>query len=163
VNWPLILEFVKALAAPTAAVVAVIVASKRAVEAFRAQKLIERRLTWYEGMIEGLKQADRGYLEAFISRRREVADAAWERLAAVDQLGFGAMMYADRDGVDAVLRWQERIAELASPREATVESARSFTLASADLATILTNEVRKDLRLGALPSSSPMITKWGGK
>lgn len=155
-NWPLILEFTKALAGPVAAVIAALFA----VRAFRYQKLLERRLEWYA-------QAARALLgfQMAISKfpLEENKDAAREALDVQVQellhLFMGAAMYADRKGYWAYSRFLTYLPSL--PTRFTPEDSKAVIEPVSAALTALVNEIRKDLRIGRLqdlPDPPPLST-----
>lgn len=155
-GWHLVLEFVKALAGPAAAVLAVWVASVRAVHGFRAQKLIERRLDWYVEMMTAARAVVIAFHRA-ADRRDSGADSSEAVVAAVDAwhravaATVGGVLWADARGADAVIDYTQQLDRMEPPGSASREQIRALSTASQDLVTILVSEVRKDLRLKALP------------
>ena len=58
VNWPFVLEWVKALGTPAAALIAAIAGvrvSKRALQTFVSQKALERRINWYDDIAPSIR------------------------------------------------------------------------------------------------------------
>jgi hypothetical protein len=155
-GWHLVLEFVKVLAGPSAAVLAVWVASLRAVHGFRAQKLIERRLDWYVEMMTTARAVVIA-LQRAVDQRESGADTTeavataaeeWNRAVAVT---VGGVLWADARGAAAVIDYTEQLKRIDPPASAPREQIRALSTASQKLVTILVSEVRKDLRLKALP------------
>ena len=107
VDWAMVLEFVKALAGPTATVIAVFLVSFLGVRTFRMQKALDRRLDWYERAYSLLdetedfysklpKQVDSGSLD-----QDWLEDSRKAGKALRDHLG-RSWLYGDDDAHDAV-------------------------------------------------------------
>lgn len=165
-NWPLILEFTRALAGPLAAVIAAFFA----VRAFRYQKLLERRLEWYAQAGRALL----GYQMMIIKfPSEENKDAAREALDAQVQellhLFMGAAMYADKKGYWAYSRFLTYLPTL--PTQFTSESSQAVFEPVSTALTALVNEIRKNLRIGRLKdlpdtpslSTGRPVSKRGGE
>lgn len=147
-DWPLLLEFTKALAAPTAAIVVVFIASSRAVKGFRSQKLIERRLSWYEVTAEGLvKAAFRYRLAVQAPDDVDATNEANDALSLVMQQHSAALIYAERAGYTALNEWVSGISTLPPPRESSELVSEWFHQLSAVTASVLIEEARKEMRL----------------
>ena len=111
VNWPLVLEFTKVLAAPVLSLFGAIWISRLAVRTFIAQKSFERRVEWYVAIhraITTLPVACNHWAHAVargndleIERRKDDAMAAQRGLA---QLGTDGVLFASPRALDAVKR-----------------------------------------------------------
>lgn len=80
----------KALAAPTAALIGITTAAVLAVRGFRAQKRIERRLKWYDEVLDAIDQVRTAYLAVAIDpdnleSKRAAAEAYIESRPASTQ------------------------------------------------------------------------------
>jgi hypothetical protein len=158
-GWHLVLEFVKALAGPTAAVLAVWIASSRALRGFRVQKALERRLDWYESMIQALAKAamkssaltspEGTELERRIEADRAITDAVL--------LSGAAEMYADAEGVRAMDAFAVAAKLLEDDKQFTKDEAKAFLVSCAVAAGVLSEETRKDLRLRRV---RPLPNRW---
>jgi len=150
VDWPLVLDFVKAVAAPLAAVVAVFLASRLAVRGFRSQKLLERRLDWYEKMVAQLWATSSAYWEAALPgeelERDKLGAKAFRSGKALLVLAHQSALYADTSGHEAVALFVTEWGRvgLADP---TIEGHNDIQTACKRLADALATEMRKDLRL----------------
>src|SRR5438477_6345189 len=65
IDWNLVLEFVKALAGPTATLLAAIVVAILGVRTFRRQKRLERRLEWYERTHRRIGEMRNAFMEPY--------------------------------------------------------------------------------------------------
>lgn len=149
VNWPLVLEFVKALAAPTAAVIVAWTAAKLAIRGFRSQKLIERRLDWHESMFERLQRTATAFNRASISGRKDHVEEAHEALAELLLLSMTATLYADQQGLFAVTKLIADI-ELPDSMQITPSIAEMVQQACTQAMEVLAAQLRNDLKLPRL-------------
>lgn len=159
VDWPLVVEFLKAVLGP----VTVVVVATLAIRNFRAQKLIERRLDWYEKTYRALGRT--GPLFAFEARvepsRRDDyvqrADKAAQELAELMTEGW---LYARQSGFEALQRAHEDIARIlsTSKRPMPVEAADEIGDVCNILAIALAKEMRNELKAGDV-SPIPGVTK----
>jgi len=146
VDWPLVLDFTKALASPIAAVTAVYLGGRLTIRGFRAQKLIERRLNWYEQASESIAEmlltADRAIYSGEETEVENARHAAFQAMECCVK----APIYAEKVGLDAMMIWLSRVRPLVASAlsKNTVEQLRS---ACADVRFSIANEIRADLRL----------------
>jgi hypothetical protein len=157
-DWQLVLEFVKALAAPTAAVIAVVTAARLALRSFRYQKLLERRLDWYEAMLTALSNAYLAYARTIRENRHDTAeDEAIAAIRSATELATKATLYADASGVTAMHKWVQEAVALFGPFDPTPESFARFEAACGAAGGTLTTEMRRDLGVRALPRLPTML------
>jgi phytoene/squalene synthetase len=150
VDSPLVLEVVKALAPPVAAVLAVFIASDRAVRAFRYQKLIERRLDWYETAINALFKAPDSFQAMMEELDEEAVRKALDAIQEISTLSHGSFMYAEKEGYQALIDWSSRVKALVpfpKDKPGRLDSARQFKKGCYRTARLLVHEMRKELRL----------------
>lgn len=107
INWPLLLEFVKALAAPVAGVASVVLVSYLGVGAFKRQKAVERRLEWYDQAYCLLGRTGKAFAVASIWNKHDTEgkayfDAAMESSQALGDHLEQSWLYADQGAHDAV-------------------------------------------------------------
>lgn len=149
-GWHLVVEFVKALAGPVAAVLAVWIASIRAVHGFRAQKLIERRLDWYEKVIKQLDVTARAYDSLGRDPQRpELRENVEREIKAMHALNDGALMYADSAGVRALATFNINAGKALHVPD-LVKGSEELRTVCGQAQYELVSEVRKDLSLEPL-------------
>ena len=165
IDWPLLLQFVKALAGPAATVVAVGLVSSQALRTFRGQKTIERRLDWYERL---LRQIDHvvvalnaaGLRWKLAKDQAETKAAAGDFGKAVDDLrdlfdsGF---MYATATGLVEVKRLTDALHEfLGHQIPADDFSNYQVTIdVCNDVSTALANDIRREMGMNPLGPPRP--------
>jgi hypothetical protein len=157
IDWVLILEYVKALAAPIATVGAVVLVARLAVNTFRDQKAIERRLTWYEGMHHLLGETADAFAIATHPSSSVDVDRARTRIARVNEiatklglLSGDAWLYADQEGLDAVQRLTAVMTETLSAGAITPDRSSRIVKLCLVTAASLSHGMRKHLGLKAL-------------
>jgi hypothetical protein len=153
-EWKLVLEFVKALAAPTAAVVAVVTAARMAVRGFRAQKLLDRRLDWYEAMISLLWDTSSAYWQAALpaeeKERLKAGSNAFESGTNLIRLASKSALYTDPEGHEAVVAFLSRWRDGIVGRDPSLEIHAKVQEVCISTSNALEREMRKDLRLAGL-------------
>ena len=102
------LEWGKVLAAPIAAMIIAFVAPLMALRGFRRQKLAERRIRWYETMIQRLHRVRDSYSE-FRNLGEEETVVARQRVFSASRVAMLAGMYAEPAGVYNSREWYEKM------------------------------------------------------
>jgi hypothetical protein len=155
IDWHLLLDFVKALAPPVAAVTGVWLAGQLAVRGFRRQKMIERRLNWYDEVLERLEEmvvtAEKAVTalgdEALLTEART---AAYSAIRSVSK----AHVYAERSGFDALAKWGEEVHPIVTSA-LTPDAVQRLRAKCSEISVALSVEVRSDLLLKQLYPSPP--------
>jgi len=109
IDWRLVLEYLKVLVPPAAAVLGAVLVSRLGLAAFRRQKAFERKVAWYEEAYRLLDRSAKAMMMATLypdqshgegELRLGQANEASVKLA--DHLG-ESFMYADQDAHQAVI------------------------------------------------------------
>ena len=161
IDWPLVLEFTKVLAAPLAA----IIVARQAIKSFRHQKRIERRLEWYERIHRKLGMVGRSFARAGAiqdAKRIEREEAAYRAGQELAEVADDAWLYAEQSGFEAVQRLSEGMTSAYVDRVkgkiSFSEMADRVAQLSSVTANSLANEARKELG-AALVKPAPGVTK----
>lgn len=141
----LALEFLKAIAAPLAAVCCVYLAARMGVRGFRRQKLLERRLDLYDSLVKHFNEVERevrwAVREPESVEQRARAGAA---ISAAMTLSISVQMYLDRTGSDALDVWGAAMKGLDFSKP---ETADFVTDATVRAVIDVRHELRRDLGL----------------
>lgn len=150
VDWQLVLEFAKVLAAPLAA----IIVARQAISSFRKQKLIERRLDWYGSIHRKLGAVGRAFARAGginDAKQREREEDAYRAGQELAEMTDEAWLYAEQSGFEAIQRLTEGMASAyvarTEGRISFAHMAEQVTNLSRLVSNALANEMRKELRV----------------
>lgn len=145
VDWPLVLKFTEALAGPIVTLVAVLVAARMGVNAYRDQKLLDRRLDWLGAMLARIDAVQSAVTDMTIGARRTSPEQveATQKLMGVtlDELGAGLYL-VDRPLARALTAWTVIVRDIP-----TVENADRIKDACQALRIELLRELRRELRV----------------
>lgn len=167
----MILEFVKALGAPIAAVITAFVAlrvSRNALKTFVSQKAIERRIAWYDQVAPALRDAhdEATRIRNWNLEQPDIASllSAYERLIPlIDR----ALSNAGPNGYSVILRVRNALGDLVNLHNSGEPIGRPLfevSLACSSAALKLELEIRQDLGLGNVFESmtsfaSPIVSR----
>ncbi|HYJ79120.1 MAG TPA: hypothetical protein VEW03_05950 [Longimicrobiaceae bacterium] len=142
-----IVAVVKELAGPAAGVFGIYIAARQAIKGFRAQKLLERRLDWYDRMIKEVGGAQVAVEVAGLEGSPEAGGNARWRLAAARDTGWQSNLYASPSGHREVEAWRERVRQVAyhHPPVMGQPESESVSAACTHLVKVLAAEMRRDL------------------
>lgn len=161
IDWSLVLEFTKALAAPIATVVAVFVVARQARLTFLRQKVTDKRFEWHEEMHGVLDELHRAYIDIEIAgRAKQPITPAVNAMKAVGlkllKFGDRSWLYAGPRGFHVV---QQLITQLAELREWETTSFSPQQIAKvSDLldnaSVVLSEELRHQMKMEPIDSKA---------
>lgn len=161
VDWPLALEFTKALAGPIATVAVVVVVARQARLTFLRQKVAEKRFDWHETVHSVLDELHKAYIDIQIAgERKESIEPAVNAMKAI---GLRFLKIADRSWLFAGPRGfhavQQLISQLAEAREWEMKSFSASHVAKvADLletaSIVLSAELREHMKMEPLDAQA---------
>lgn len=143
-----VLDWVKALAPPLAALGGVWLAATRALLSFRTQKEIERRITWYETLLVDLNKAT-ALVTAYTQSPSPPAEMLRDLNTALVKLGEVnslAPLYADDVVMDVCDKIARSVMPLAGRRVIDPRHLQQVYSVSAEAVRVIGNEYRMGLR-----------------
>lgn len=167
VDWQIVLEFVKALGTPAAAVFGIWLASHLAVKGFRKQKTIERRLDWYERIHRDIARLKHAHVRSALpadsvdeATRKEVVTQVHDALYQLVATAGEASLYAHQKAFQTV--WNLRLSlqsldEEWEHRPQTTQKIESAVCLLQNASDVLAEEIRAEM--GLLPVHSASITR----
>lgn len=156
VDWPLVLEFTKALAGPVATVTSVVLVARFALSKYRTEKVTERRLQWYDAALSKLGEATDvfGKLEGAIraGNREQGAELYPQALRMISVLAAHfeqALLYAPQSSIDVIQRAMKEMTALQrksyEPTGTTPEIVRELAMECMVAAAKLSEDARREL------------------
>ena len=161
IDWPMVLAFTKATAAPVATIASALIISAFAVRTYRKQKALERRIGWYEATHRILDQVKTHYWmwnptpDEFQKGEGQPIDPNLGQLVAELQSQVEtSWLYASRRGFEAIQRANVRLEKLHGHGKGVDRKTIEAVVRIIDEASIaLANEMRRELGMEDLSQS----------
>jgi hypothetical protein len=161
VDWPMLLEFTKALAPPLATVGAVFIVAREARLTFLRQKVADKRFAWHEEMHSIIDELHKAYI------RLEIAGRAKENIQGpaheIGAIGLRFVTIADKSwlyaGPKGFLLVQQLITRLAETRDTEITKgfSQSHVAVVSDLlenaSVVLASELRQQMKMEPLDAA----------
>jgi hypothetical protein len=160
IDWRLVLEYVKVLVAPIAAVVGAVLVSRLGLDAFRRQKAFEFRVAWYAEAYRLLDRAAKAIMAATFYSDQSGGEgrARFDRaLEASTDLGdhlAQSFVYADQDAHQAVAdlgqALQTILQRIETSKRISVQDGEDYGNACLLTSLKIAAGLRRDMRQAAL-------------